>query len=247
MTGAWESMNKRVLILTGTTDVHRGSPGFVPVGDVSMEEIFNITLPSKQRYVKKHGYDLLSMRSFGKIDDTFNEFEVGFLRALRAFEMLNYYDVVMWLDADSMITNENYKIEDFQLTDDACFYVSWDWNGKYTLNTGNFILVKNKNTQDFFTKFFDIAKVVIANKISGSEQTAFNILYQNKIVPSSYYKILDHAYLNSVLSKEQLKSNWETRSPVPFPWNENSFLVHMTGLSNRARVELFNEYFNNYI
>ena len=80
-------MSKRVLVLTGTTDILR-QPNET---DCTMEEVFDLTLPSKQRYVKKHGYDLLSLRSFGKDkQNRFTEFDLGFLRVLRTFEMLEY-------------------------------------------------------------------------------------------------------------------------------------------------------------
>ena len=42
-------MNKRVLVLTGTTDILR-QPNET---DNTMEEVFDLTLPSKQIYVKK--------------------------------------------------------------------------------------------------------------------------------------------------------------------------------------------------
>ena len=53
-------MINRVLLITGTTDIVRNPE------DLSMTEVFDLTLPSKQRYAKKHGYDLLSLRSFGE-------------------------------------------------------------------------------------------------------------------------------------------------------------------------------------
>ena len=84
---------KKVLIITGTTDIGRPEDS----NDSSHEELFELTLPSKQKYAKKRGYDLLIMRSFGDSypygltkNDTawpYNE-HIGFLRAITAFEML---------------------------------------------------------------------------------------------------------------------------------------------------------------
>jgi hypothetical protein len=69
--------NKRVLLLTGTSDVLKDTHY---KDDNSMEEVFDLTLPSKQKYVKKHGYDILSMRSFGYDNrNIFNESEYGFI------------------------------------------------------------------------------------------------------------------------------------------------------------------------
>jgi hypothetical protein len=59
--------NKRVLLLTGTTDEGKGVWNhFTSKEDNDMQEVFDLTLPSKHRYVKKHGYDLLSLQSFGE-------------------------------------------------------------------------------------------------------------------------------------------------------------------------------------
>lgn len=235
-------MNKKVLILTGFTDILLD-----PSEEFKTEKVFNLTLPSKKRYASKHGYDLLALNSFGKVDNLFNETKIGFLRAFRAFELLSHYDVVMWIDADALITNDTYTIDDFKLSNESCLSASWDWDGKTAMSTGNFILQKNKNIGNFFNKFIDVAKHVMQNNMWGEEQTTFNLMYQHKIVPTSYYTILEHKYLNSVLSKPLMKQDWETRPEIPFPWDRNSFLVHLTGIHNRARINLINEHFKEFI
>ena len=151
-------MNKRVLIITGTTDMGKGLlPGWPSAEDRTMEDVFDLTLPSKQRYCKKHGYDLLSLRSFGTDKkNRFKDNDIGALRVLRTIEISEYYDVVMWIDADSIITNDNLTIEDFPLDDNCCFYASWDWNGKSSMSTGNFIIKPNKHLEYFETIFCKI-------------------------------------------------------------------------------------------
>ena len=75
-------MNKRVLILTGTTDICTNAPA----NDEKREELFSLTLPSKQRYAMKYGYDLLTMRSFGNDDrNNFKDIQLGCLRLYRTF------------------------------------------------------------------------------------------------------------------------------------------------------------------
>lgn len=236
-------MRDKTLILTGFTDNLRSENET----DNKMEEVFELTLPSKKRYALKHGYDLLALNSFGKVDNLFDEINIGFLRAFRAFELLSQYDVVMWIDADALITNDTYTIDDFIFSNESCFYASWDWDGKTSMSTGNFILHKNKNIENFFNTFIDVAKHVMLNNLWGEEQTTFNLMYKHKIVPTAWYTILEHKYLNSVLSKPLMKQSWETRAEIPFPWDRNSFLVHLTGISNRARINLINEHFKEFI
>jgi hypothetical protein len=236
-------MNKRVLLLTGTTDILR-KPNEI---DNTMEEVFDLTLPSKQRYVKKHGYDLLSLRSFGKdTHNRFTELDIGFLRVLRAFEMLEYYDAVMWIDADSIITNNNFCIDDFQLDDDHCFYTSWDWSGKITLSTGNFIIQRGKNLNELFNVFLQVGRHVIDTNQWGWEQTTMNLIY-NQTNFRSCIKVLDHKYLSSIPNKDMFLGIWNSRSESPYPWTEDCFLSHITGVTNKNRIQVLTESFKKYL
>jgi hypothetical protein len=236
-------MNKRVLLLTGTTDILR-KPNET---DNTMEEVFDLTLPSKQRYVKKHGYDLLSLRSFGKDrHNRFAELDLGFLRVLRTFEMLEYYDAVMWIDADSIITNDNFCIDDFQLDDNHCFYVSWDWSGKSTFSTGNFIIQRGKNLNELFNAFLQVGRYVIDTNQWGWEQTTMNLIYNN-INFKNTIKILDHRYLNSVPSEIMKVDCWKNRQQVEYPWDKTHFLTHITGIPNQDRIHILKETFKEYL
>ena len=161
---------KRTLILTGYTDLIRS----IDSTDNTMEEVFDITLPSKVKYAKKHGYDFLAMRSFGSDKSgNYKDTDIGFLRALRTFEMLEYYDNIMWIDADSLITNLNYKIEDFIVPSDYAFYASYDWLGTNSLSGGNFIIQNNESTKDFLKSFYELSKHY------KEEQTTLNVMYFN--------------------------------------------------------------------
>lgn len=235
-------MNKSTLLITGTTDFLR-SPTET---DNTCEEVFELTLPSKQRYTKKHGYDLLTLRSFG--EDTNNIFlpnHLGFLRVLHCFKMLKYYDTVMWIDADAILTNLNYKIENFT-DNNSSLCVSWDWNGKQSFSTGNFILKNTNETEELYQAFLSIGDFVVKNKHWGEEQTTFNLIYNNTELKNTI-KILDHNYLNSVPSKSTLGEVWSTRPEIPYPWNEDCFLAHITGIPNNNRIEILNRVFNKFL
>ena len=235
-------MNKKVLVITGTTDILRTAEET----DNTMEEVFELTLPSKQRYTKKHGYDLLALRSFGEDKQgTFNPRHLGFLRALRTFEMLQYYDTVMWIDADALITNDNYKIEDF-VDETSLFSVSWDWVGKHTFSTGNFVIKNENNITDFFNMFLLVGKTVIENNQWGEEQTTFNLINQNTSFQNNI-KILEHRYLNAVPSREMYGDIWNGRRTPIAPWTPEAFLVHITGIPNKNRIEILNTHFKNYL
>lgn len=234
---------KRVLLLTGTTDMFR-QPNEI---DNTMEEVFDLTLPSKQRYTKKHGYDLLSLRSFG--EDKKNRFkttDLGFLRVLRVFEMLEYYDAVMWIDADTIITNDNYQINDFELDDNCCFYASWDWSGKRTFSTGNFIIQRGNALNELFDAFLQIGRYVIDTNQWGWEQTTMNMIYNNTNLRNSM-KILDHKFLGAIPNKKMFRGIWDGRSEPPYPWSEECFLAHIGGIPNKNRIDVLTNSFGQYL
>jgi hypothetical protein len=238
--------NRRTLVLTGATDVGR-----IPsTTDNTYCEVLELTLPSKQRYALKHGYDFMVLRSFGsdkrnKLQRT--DYNVGFLRVLRALEMLEYYDSVMWIEGDSLITNDNYTIEDFSIDDEYTLYASWDWmhknqytNGSYShaFSMGNFILHNSKHIGVFTNMFFNAA-----SKHFSEEQFTLNALYAQTPIQNTI-KILDHRFLGGV--PKQIEDIWENRKLID-PWTEDFFLAHFTGISNKNRIDMMKNYFGKYL
>jgi hypothetical protein len=210
-----------------------------------MEEVFELSLPSKQRYAKKHGYDLLSMRSLGKdMRGIFSYSEIGFQRALRTFEMLGSYDIVMWLDADSIITNDNYKIEDFIGKSNKIFYASYDWHGYSNFSCGNFIIRKTSNTQNFINAFYSIG-----SSLTGAvreEQNTLNIMHMHTNLKNEF-EVLEHRFLSSIPSQEMYESRWIASRPIVGKWNEECFLIHLTGACNMHRIEILKNNFKDYL
>jgi len=232
-------MKNRVLVITGTTDINTDPS----LGEPLFKDVFDTTFSSKTNYVKMHNYDLLSLNGFGKdFFGRYRENEIGFLRIVKVFNMIEEYDYVMWIDADAMITNPSMPIENFEINE-SVFYCSYDWAGKYTLNTGNFILKKTVNTKLFIDAFYSISKQLNMPE----EQATINFMYFNTEF-KSMIKVLDHSFLNAVPSADIVKKEiWNTKPKPPFPWKENDFLVHATGLPNSERIRIFNTYFNQYL
>jgi hypothetical protein len=229
---------KRTLIITGYTDSVRS----IDSTDNTMEEVFDITLPSKIKYAKKHGYDFLAMQSFGSDKSgNYKDTDIGFLRALRTFEMLESYDTVMWIDADSLITNLNYKIEDFLVPSEYAFYASYDWLGTNSLSGGNFIIQNNESTKDFLKSFYELSKHY------NEEQTTLNVMYFN-MINKNYIKILEHKFLGSVPSIDDYTTEiWGKRPSPPYPWTPESFLVHLTGIANKERIHMLSTIYKDYL
>lgn len=238
---------KRVLVLTGMTD----DVDVVLNEPVKMSTVYNATLPSKERYARKHGYDFMSLRSFGSDETGIFRGQVKdetvikgtyFLRALRTFQMLAFYDFVMWIDGDSLITNDNYTIEDFGMVDEVVC-ASYDWEWKKTFSTGNFIVQKNKNTQSLLEQFFTLA----SNYDFPHEQAVLNHIHRSNSSMSHLFKVHEHRYLGAIPSKEIHRECCNAERTVLYPWTSDCFLIHLTGLDNQSRMNILNKYFANQI
>lgn len=233
-------MNKRVLILTGTTNDPSNA------NDNKMEEVFDLTLPSKQRYCKKHGYDLLALRSFRNGDVYgFKDTDIGFLKATRTFEMLQYYDLVAWIDADSIITND-ISMNDFPI-EEKSFCASYDWAWKESFSTGNFIIQRTSESNQLFDAFLQIGKQCSGRLMQ--EQEVLNYIQKNTPLKSTM-KSLEHKFLNAVPSFITETPTWKAdnnRTGIVSPWNEDCFLAHLTGCTNHDRINLLHNKFANYL
>lgn len=215
----------KTLILTGS--------------DNNMMDVLNLTLPSKQNYCKKHNYDLLALRSFSADTEcNFTSTHVGFLRAVMAFKQLRFYDNVMWIDADSIITNSDYKIEDFILNE-ACFIASYDWMHFNSFSTGNFIIRKTVNTQELFNRFLVVSQFRLNDIMA--EQGTLNQIYRESDSFRKLFNILPHNYLNAVPDFLVTTDTWRNdnnRRGIVRPWTPDCFLAHLTGLSAAERVHI---------
>jgi len=240
--------NKKVLVLTG--------------GDSNIYEVLSLTIPSKLRYAIKYGYDFMCLNSFKEYPEyniTNDNTSLGFSRTVYMFKMLQHYDIIMWLDADSIITNDNYPIESF-LIDTHSMYFSYDWpvavdGSSYHsgFSGGNFIIQFTQNSAEIFNTFIHIAQEYL--KDPGADQACFNYIY-NVTDLKSYIKVLEHKYLNAVPEFIKNTDVWKndlnrvgpnSMFKIESPWNEDCFIAHLTGCSNNDRVNMLNNELKKYL
>jgi hypothetical protein len=179
-----------------------------------------------------------------------DERHIGFSRFIYALELLNHYDFVVWIDGDSIITNDNYSIHDF-ITDESNFFFSYDWmtNPQHssTLSSGNFILRSDQNIEFLAENFLHIAQYYLNNVLQ--EQGTLSHMFS---LPefSNYFKILPQKYLNSVPTCVYESEKWKDPNRPPIfhlaEWNQDSFLAHLTGVPNKERVNMIQNNFKKY-
>lgn len=235
-------MDKKVLVMTGASDI-LFERGIHKSKDNSYYDLLDLTTPSKERYARKHKYDFLCLHSFGT-DSVFGfkETEIGFLRSIRVFQNLQTYDVVMWLDADAIVTNEDLSLDLFPLEEDVTFYASYDWMGNSSFSTGNFIIQRTKYIKQFFDLFIQVAKH------HNEEQVSLNIMYYQSNAKETM-KILDCKFLNSFHEEIMKTRTWAGRQPISpnCHWKSGDFLCHVGGIRNDERIEFFNKHFKEYL
>lgn len=231
----------RTLVITGS--------------EQSMWNVLDLTLPSKYKWCQKYGYDILVKRTWPakpKFNFEADLKHLGFLRVIACFEQLKYYDNVMWLDGDSIITNQEYKIEDF-IDDEHCFFASYNWmvsespTGEFT--TGNFVIKQTPQTdiEHLYNTFLQVSQHFLGHICQ--ELATLNTIYKSP----DYYKmikVLPHKYLNACPNTLMDTQTWKgdkSRNGIESPWNEESFLAHLTGCTTAERYELLTTQFKPYL
>jgi hypothetical protein len=178
------------------------------VGDKFRNDV-KYGIRTKVEYCKKHGYDFIE-------DDSKTDYtrHLAWSKIPVILEYLSKYDYLVWMDADTIITNDNLKLEDFitrLLHDKELMYV----RSKGWVNTGVMFI---KNTE--FMHRFMKASWPFTDKICW-EQGAIDHLYrinwegcQSKIV--------------LVPDQTEYNSAWEQ-------WRPNQFLIHFPGCGEPNR------------
>lgn len=201
--------------------------------------IFDLTLPSKVSYAAHHGYDLLVVRSF---KPRYGVTNIGMLRLLASLDRLAEYDVVMWVDADAIITNKTMSLEEIGLDDSCCFYASYDygaWALSGYMNTGNFVVKKTLQLPLL------IATVYSMMRSASEEQTMMNQISRSTEV-SRCVKILDNRYLGSMpmVVSERRRDIYGVGIDNPREWKSDHLIAHLAGLPNKDRIDITKKYFS---
>lgn len=240
-------MNKKTLVLTGATDKFRTKDS---EGDSFFKEVLDLTLPSKKKYAEKHDYDFKVLRDFGSDPrGIFHDNHIGPQRLLCVFEMLDQYDVVIWIDGDAVITNDEYSVESIGLEENVVFYGSQVWNGNMFLNlpyfsAGNFMIHKTEGYDTLKEYFYTVAQQV--GPTNTEEQHILNLIHKRTDL-GSVFKIVPNNIFESVPAQNIYGSRYIFSRSVVHKWTPGNFLVHLTGPCNRDRIHIMKEHFSEYI
>lgn len=136
------------------------------------------------------------------------------LLILEAFELYNP-DYVLFLDADAIICDKEYKIEDF-IDEDYDIICTEDY-GPSRLNAGVFIMKNTDWTKQFLRIWFESCNIITGgeNNTIGyyanalwHDQTCFGILFDNNLEYKKHIKIISNEVLNGREYRNSLTKNF---------------------------------------
>lgn len=205
-------------------------------------ELAALVKPSLIAYCAKHGYAC----DIKQIEPD-KETGYDYVRVLHTINLLREFDVVFMMEGDFLITNHSYKVEDF-INEEHSFFLCKDVND---FNGGSWI-AKASAFNDRWLPF------VLGQSSKGykTEQNVFEA-YCKLLGFNEGIKTLGHPTINSIKYDEYGESfgyiNWEKLNPPPtLPteaegnWTPNSFLMHLPGVPYPRRLEIFEQYKDNY-
>lgn len=211
----------KTLVLTGSTK--------------AMRNIHDLTVRSKRTWAEYHEYDFLDIRQWN------SEPAVVWQKMALIERMMGEYELVVWLDADTVVTNIAWKAEDFVQREQAVVYVSADWgpcpeeDRWFWFNTGNMVVRwTGMESVRLFEAMWQRGRDKWWN-VWGFEQSALQDLKRDPAF----------GHLISVLPGKML--NAVPRSVQPHtrnPWDHTDFLAHITGITNDHRLQVVQEGFN---
>lgn len=205
----------KTLVITGSTS--------------AMREIHAVTVRGKQDWAALHGYDFLDVRQWH------DESAVVWQKMALLERNMSQYELVVWLDADTVVTNPAWKAEDFVQGQRSVVYASGDWgpcpeeDRWYWFNTGNMVVRwLGADSIRFFEAMWQRGRDKWWN-IWGFEQSTLQEMKR------------DPAFANLICTLPGKMLNAVPRSVQEHthnPWDDKDFVAHITGITNAHRLEV---------
>lgn len=186
------------------------------------QELADIVVPNAELYCKKHGYFLETAIFNDPMPSNF-----GFNKIMYISDMfeLNEADVIWSLDMDTLITNHNFRVEDF-ITEQNNFWITKDVNG---VNAGSFIARKS-GWWKYFSKW-----ILEYQQIANCEQDAIDLYYEEH--NGKEIGILPHPSINSY-DYSLYPEFPDIRKEEQGHWHPGNFLLHLPGVGMNKRLEI---------
>lgn len=192
----------------------------VTFNSVDYQELADITLPGKQAYCMRHGYDLLSGIHSGADS-------MGWDRIAVVQQHLPNYDAVMWIDTDAIITNHTKPVTDVLKPGDQ-FVLTADL---YGINTGTFIAVRTQMTVQFLFAILHAGPQLVAHHHWKEQEMIIRLLTGPPF--EKFATVLPQNAMNSYINGELGRPDWFMGNYQPGDW-----IVHLAGVPYARKLEI---------
>jgi hypothetical protein len=203
-----------ILVLTGYDDA------FVEIGDV--------TTPGKAAYADRWGF------AFECVRDYPTHYHPSWHKLQMLKDRISYYDAIVWLDADSVITNADINVMD--MPGKTILTASQDWcapaderpEDAKGINFGNFILKNTPDAQLWIAMAAQHTQFAARSTCCWEQDAVLKCMREDPWFNSQVTRLPRRA-LNAVHSECKLPS-----ITAPDPWQPGDFLIHLTNVPDRA-------------
>jgi len=187
------------------------------------QRITYATTENKIRYCEKHNHRFIYlMHSM----DTSRPIPWSKILLIKRTMMSKKVDWVFWTDADSLIMNDNIKLEDL-IDNRYDMIVASDHSG---INTGQFFIRNCRWSRGFLKRVYAMTQHI---NHGWWEQKAIMDLYEMNESDRKHIKILDQRVMNSY-------------APEIYPENqayhEGDFIIHFAGVRGQTLIDLIVKY-----
>jgi hypothetical protein len=182
------------------------------------QPLADVTLPGKQIYCQRYGYDLISGVHAGVQN-------IGWDRIAVVAEWLNKYDAVMWIDCDAVIMNYAKPLTDLMQPGDQ-FLVTADM---YGINTGTFIAFNTPLVHQFLYAVRHAGPRLVEGHHWGEQEAIIRLLQSPPY--NELARFLPQNAMNSYLNSMMGRPDWFMGNYQP-----GDFIVHLAGLPQDQKI-----------
>jgi len=200
---------------------------FVSAWNSGYDELAKVTLPNREEYCKRHGYDLIT------VPDWTGDRGPQWARIAVAIKQLAKYDTVFVMDIDAIITNPDFDFKWLAATSRS-LTATEDING---FNCGMLLLNQSVWTLDFMRRYWDAGKFY-SHHVNPEQTCMAHMLICE---PQKEWEIVSQRKFNSF--------RYELFEYGPYPegqWQKGDFILHLPSLDNDQRIKIFNAYLSSY-
>lgn len=213
--------------------------------DENYHELASITVPVKETYCQKWGYEFVCKTSNFFYNNTYNEnpsdLLIGFEKlkmVLDIFKERPHLDWIHWSGTDVLITNYNVRLENI-VDDDYHIVVCFDGNG---MNVDSMLIKNSKVGRGLMRWILDNVETY-RHHWWYEQQAMIDFYFQNPL-GKDIIKALPQRVMNSYIY--DLYPEWRTKPHIDHTghdgdWQEGDFMLQLPGLPIQQRIDIMKE------